>query len=93
MPSSISWRVTYDAGADVLYITSRIDPDTRGIEDALGIVWRYGRGGDLIGATVVDFRELWSGKPEALAEELAKRFDIPSPQALNVVEHALEGDA
>jgi hypothetical protein len=81
--------VTYDAGSDVLYITARREPASRGREDRHGIVWRYGSDGDLIGATVMDFREIWSEQPEALADELAARFDIPTLQALNVVEHAL----
>ena len=90
MSQFVSFNVTYDAGGDVLYITSRIDPRTRMVEGDYGLVWRYGSGGDPIGVTVVDFREMWSARPEELARQLATRFDIPEPQALNVVEHALE---
>jgi len=90
MPRSVSFNVTYDAGGDVLYVTSRIDPKTRMVEGDYGLVWRYGSGGDPIGVTIVDFREIWSGRPDDLARELASRFDIPELQALNVVEHALE---
>ena len=85
-----SFLVSYDSGADVLYISTAKEAATKGIEDNLGIVWRYGRGGKLIGATVMDFREIWSEKSETLANEIAIHFQIPSPQALNVVEHALE---
>jgi hypothetical protein len=89
---SVSFNVTYDAGSDVLYITARREAATRGREDRHGIVWRYGANGDLIGATVMDFREVWTENPEGLADELAARFDIPTAQALNVVEHALGGE-
>jgi hypothetical protein len=92
MPRSVSFNVTYDAGGDVLYITSRIDSRTRMVEGDYGLVWRYGSGGDPIGVTVIDFREIWSDRPEELAHQLADRFDIPEPQALNVVEHALGTD-
>ena len=92
MPKSISFNVTYDAGGDVLYITSRVDPQTRMSEGEYGIVWRYGPDGDPIGATVMDFREIWTERPDELAHQLAVRFDIPEPQALNVVEQALRTD-
>ena len=91
MTKSVSFNVAYDARTDVLYITARREPSSRGIEDSHGIVWRYGENGDLIGATVVDFVEIWSDNDEGLATELASHFDIPQPQALNVVRHALEG--
>jgi hypothetical protein len=90
MAKSVSFNVSYDARADVLYITARREEGSRGIEDIHGIVWRYGRDGDLIGATVVDFVDLWADKPDTLAAELASHFDIPEPQALNVVQHALD---
>lgn len=90
MARSISFNVAYDAIADVLYITARREPAARGLEDAHGIVWRYGAEGDLIGATVMDFRDVWAQKADALADQIAFRFDVPAQQALNVVEHALE---
>ena len=90
MAKSVSFNVAYDAKSDVLYITARREASPRAREDRLGIVWRYGSDGDLIGATVMDFREIWSERASELADRLAERFDIPAPQALNVVEHALE---
>lgn len=90
MASSKSFVVTYDNRADVLYIVTRKAEASRGVEDAHGIVWRYGPGGELIGATIVDFVDLWSGRSEALADELAREFNIPRLKALNVVEHALD---
>jgi hypothetical protein len=74
----------------VLYISVRREAAARAIEDQRGIVWRYGPDGDLIGATIMDFGDLWSDKPEELAEELARRFDMPSAQTMIVVERALE---
>jgi hypothetical protein len=92
MAKSTSFNVAYDAASDVLYITARREPAARASEDQFGIVWRYGPAGDLLGATVMDFRDLWAQHPEDLAAKLATRFDIPTAQALNVVEHALEAD-
>jgi uncharacterized protein YuzE len=89
MPKSVSFNVAYDARADVLYITVRREAAGKGVEDQHGIVWRYGRDGDLIGATVVDFVDIWGSRGDALAAELASHFDIPEAQALNVIEHAL----
>lgn len=91
MPSVHSFHVTYDPMGDVLYITTRDVTASRGVEDRFGIVWRYGSEGELIGATVVDFVDLWSDRERDLARELASHFEIPVPQALNVVEHAMEG--
>jgi hypothetical protein len=91
MTDFLRFSVAYDQSGDVLYITTPLVPATKGIEDRHGIVWRYGPDGALLGATIMDFVEMWSDKPEALAHELASHFDIPEPQALNVVEHALEG--
>jgi uncharacterized protein YuzE len=90
MPNIHSFNVTYDPRGDVLYISARKIAASRGVEDKFGIVWRYGPDGELIGATIVDFFDLWSDKGEVLAGELARHFGIPEPQALNVVEHALE---
>jgi uncharacterized protein YuzE len=88
--NSFDFRVSYDANADTLYITAKAAPAARGVEDARGIVWRYDAGGDVISATVMDFHDVWAAQPDALAFEIAKRFDIPRPQAQTVVEHALE---
>ncbi|HEX4196711.1 MAG TPA: DUF2283 domain-containing protein [Caulobacteraceae bacterium] len=90
MAKSVSFNVAYDARADVLYISARMEPMACGTEDPHGIVWRYGSDGKLIGATIVDFREVWGDNAASLAFEIAARFDIPRRQALNVVEHALE---
>lgn len=86
-----TFTVAYDASADVLYIAVRKEPASRGVESAEGIVWRYDSLGELIGATIMDFHELWSDRPAALARELSRHFHMPTHQAMNVVEHALHG--
>jgi hypothetical protein len=73
----------------VLYVSARREAAARAVEDQRGIVWRYASDGSLIGATIMDFADIWSDKGEALADEIARHFDIPAPQALVVVEHAL----
>lgn len=85
-----SFQVSYDKIADVLYISKRIEPASRGLEDEFGIVWRYGRDGELISATVMDFHDLWSGKKSELADALSGNFHISHPQAEVVVEHAFD---
>jgi uncharacterized protein YuzE len=88
MSSVNSFNVTYDQDSDVLYISKRAEPAARGIEDRWGIVWRYDKDGELIGATIVDFHFQWSSRRSLLTDEISKRFNIPEPQASVVVEHA-----
>lgn len=85
-----SFTVTYDRDQDVLYISARRDAASRGVEDPHGIVWRYDRDGELIGATVVDFYDQWFSKQSELADELSRKFQITPPQAQVVIDHALE---
>ncbi|MCF6122504.1 MULTISPECIES: DUF2283 domain-containing protein [Mesorhizobium] len=85
-----AFEVVYDADSDVLYISRRRDVAARGIEDKSGIVWRYDRSGELIGATVVDFHDLWASRGDELASELSEKFHVPTPQAQVVVNFALE---
>lgn len=90
MSSVSSFSVVYDADSDVLYISKRRQPAVRGVEDRNGIVWRYDRDGELIGATVVDFYDRWFEQQPLLAAELSRRFDIPTPQARVVLDHAFQ---
>jgi hypothetical protein len=90
MAVSQAFSATYDALTDVLYITKQSAQASRGVEDSQGIVWRYGPDGDIIGATVVDFVDLWAKRNSALAEQLSAHFKIPHPQAMTVLEHALD---
>lgn len=89
MSKSRSFNVHYDAGSDVLYITTSRDPSANGFEDERGIVWRYASDGSLIGATVMDFYDIWSGDEGALASAISEKFKIPEPQALVVVDRGL----
>lgn len=85
-----SFNVTYDPDGDVLYISKRKAPAARGVEDKFGIVWRYDSGGELIGATIVDFYDRWFRDKDALAVRLSREFHITPPQARVVLDHALE---
>lgn len=85
-----SFNVSYDRRADVLYISKRIEPAARGLEDEYGIVWRYSRDGELISATVMDFHDLWTDKKLELADALSDHFHISHPQAEVVVDHAFD---
>ena len=90
MSNMKSFNVAYDETSDVLYISTRKEPATRGIEDRHGIVWRYAADGELIGATIIDFQDIWSERQTDLARELSSHFDVPQQKAEIVLEHALE---
>lgn len=90
MSKILSFNLTYDPGADVLYITKRKETAVKGIEDEYGIVWRYSEEGDIISATILDFRELWEHNQLRLANELSRGFGIPNRQAETVIQYALE---
>jgi uncharacterized protein YuzE len=83
-----SFRVTYDRNSDVLYIATEQRPAARGVEDRYGIVWRYDRDGELIGATIVDYHDIWFSRRSELAGELSKKFHISPSQARVVLDHA-----
>jgi hypothetical protein len=85
-----TFTVTYDSSGDTMYIIGVTEAAARATEDEHGIVWRYDSRGEVIGATVVYFREIWEERPQGLAHELATRFHISAPHAIRVVEHALE---
>jgi hypothetical protein len=84
------FRVVYDSSADVLYISTKKEKSTKGIEDRYGVVWRY-FDGELIGATIVDFKDYWSDKHTLLAREISRKFEIPHQQAEAVLEHVERG--
>jgi uncharacterized protein YuzE len=85
-----SFNVTYDRDSDVLYISARREPAARSIEDPIGVVWRYDRNGDLIGATLVDYGEMWYTRRAELAERLSRGFDIPVGQINAILNHAMD---
>ncbi|SHE69110.1 Protein of unknown function [Kaistia soli DSM 19436] len=82
--------VRYDRTNDVLYIATKSAPAARGVQDAWGILWRYAGDGDLIGATIMDFDELWGDRTAELAAKLASSFDIPEPQTEITLDHILD---
>ena len=49
--------VHYDGDADVLYVTFSWAPAARGLEDANGIIRRYGADETLVGVTFLDFAD------------------------------------
>jgi hypothetical protein len=89
MSDLLSLVVTYDRRADTLYVTQPIAA-ARGEMDEVGIVWRYGPGGELVGATIMDFGELWTGNQLELAQRLADAFCVPLEHALTVVDRGLD---
>ena len=95
MANANPFSVRYDARADVLYLNVSCEPAVRGVEDANGIVWRYGRDGSVIGATIVDFYECWLGRQTDLANEISRHFHVPTHLAASAVGRGLSsrGDA
>lgn len=89
MSDTRTFIVRYDTRSDTLYIATTKDPAAKGFEDDRGIVWRYATGGELIGATIMDFYDLWAGDSEHLAHQIADKFHIPEPQAQVVVDRGL----
>lgn len=77
MSASLPLKIAYDRGSDVLYITAEFEAATKGVEDAYGILWRYGQSGVLVGATVIDYLDIWHDRLDELAGELAGRFHVP----------------
>ncbi len=90
MDRILSFDVTYDRNGDVLYLSTRSDEATRGIEDENGCVWRYDKDGEVIGVTVVDFNDFWTARMPVLAAEMSRRFHIPLPEAQVVLDRAIE---
>lgn len=69
----------YDRRADVLYLTTDRNGSATAREDAKGIVWRYLDGtNDPVGATIIDFNEIWGNRIDDLATELSRTFRIPN---------------
>lgn len=70
------FKASYDSDADVLYLVVRREAAIKGVEDRLGIVWRYGSEGNVIGATVLDYHCRWHDKPSQLVSHLSERLDV-----------------
>ena len=87
-PTTVTFKVSYDRRTDVLYISTRAEDGTEARMDKQGIVWRYTNGGELVGATIMDFYDRWYLHQPELADEISRRFHLPRPQAGLVVDHA-----
>lgn len=90
-----SFNITYDAGGDVLYINRRGEAASHAMEDQYGIVWRYDKDGELIGATIMDFMDVLMKSqylaPPLLADQISFHFNIPQPEAVELIERAAKG--
>ena len=72
----------YDRRADVLYLTTDRNASATAREDDQGIVWRYLDDTDEpIGATIIDFHELWGDRLDDLAGELSRHLRVPAYRA------------
>lgn len=91
MSKARAFEVTYDAEADVMYITQQAKAAVRGAEDEFGIVWRLDEQGQIFGATVVDFADRWIGEQSRLAVRLSEGFGISTLQASGLVSRAAAG--
>lgn len=79
-------RVSYDRVGDVLYILKRNVRATRNQEEQPGLVFRYDvKDNNPVGATIVDYREYWSGQQDVLASTLAQFLRIPKEEAKRVI--------
>lgn len=81
-------KATYDRHTDVLYLAARKEAASKAKTDPSGIVWRYDTNGKLVGATVMDFHDIWDGKFSELAALLAQHFLIPRTNVLRTLERA-----
>jgi hypothetical protein len=84
-----SFNVLYDKKGDVLYISTVDAPAARGVRDR-GLLWRYAGTGELIGVTILDYRDFWYDRRKELAQEIARKFDMPAEATQRVLEHAVE---
>ena len=72
----------YDRRADVLYLFTEENGPASSKEDELGILWRYVPARPHpVGATIIDFRELWSGRLDELVVTLSRHFRVPAKRA------------
>lgn len=82
VPDTVSFNVTYDRRADVLYITTRAGGgDDARLDNKHGIVWTYDDDGELVGATIMNFFHRWSANQKDLTARISKRFHLPETQA------------
>lgn len=84
------FRLRYDSGADVLYVSIDQAAPAYGEEgDAPGLVWRYRDADDrLIGVTVMDFHSYWKPRFAKLVNEFADHFGLPHSRVKQALEEA-----
>ena len=80
-------NVRYDRRADVLYVTTALNGPAKAREDDNGIVWRYlDADGTLVGATIIDFQEIWHSRLADLVNEVASHFHVSKGSAARALE-------
>lgn len=83
------FRVRYDRGSDVLYVTRRPGRPARSEPGRPGMVWRYDlQSGELIGVTIIDFSTYWRPRERELLAQLASHFSIARSEAEAVIAEA-----
>ena len=90
MSDMVSFNVTYDRRADVLYINTRKEAAARTLTDDHGIYWRQDSVGNVIGATILDFVDYWQQHRPTLEVALSHRFDVPINQMRTILDHATQ---
>lgn len=78
----------YDRRADVLYLFTDYNAPATAREDDMGIVWRYADNSELVGATIIDFHEIWAERISELTAALASHFHLPPASAAKALEDA-----
>lgn len=74
--------LSYDRGADVLYVRTCDHRGAYGEEGAPGIIWKYANQDDaLVGATVMDYATYWRPRMTELVREMASHFHIAEDSA------------
>lgn len=92
-PDTVTFSVSYDRKADVLYISTRSEDEVGARFDRRnGILWRYDGNGNVIGMTIMEFRERLPLDRSLLEKKVAEKFHLPAFQASNVLDHALSAD-
>lgn len=75
------FHTRYDRMADVLYLYTDRNAPAMACEDERGIVWRFRDNDEVVGATIIDYHELWGNRVQELARALAERFHVSTGSA------------
>ncbi len=80
-------NVRYDRCADILYVSTELNGPAKAREGDDGIVWRYRVSDDtLVGATVMDFEEIWRARMADLIQQMASNFHVSAQSAAKALE-------